>query len=593
MKRKVFAVAVRRAAALAVLAIACFACPLVFAQQQQQAQTRKPITQLPKQEVEPFKIGRGTSFSASVPRRAAGENKNPAGNSVAVGTAQIERDLAEALEIIGNHHVDGRRINYNDLTKSSVDSMLRALDPHSNFLDAAEYREMLEEQRSEYSGIGASIVNYTIDGATDTYVTSTFPDSPASRAGLRFGDKIVAVNGVNMKGKSSLYVREQIRGEKGKIVRLTIERAATQRAETLEIRRGVVPQPSIPDAYLLRPGIGYVDLSNGFNYTTEEELETALEDLREQGMTSLVLDLRDNPGGILEQAVRVAEKFLPAGNTIVTQRGRFAIDNRTWKSNNREAENFPLVVLVNGGSASASEIVAGALQDYDRALIVGENTFGKGLVQSIINLPLGAGLTLTTAKYYTPSGRSIQRDYSGGNLYDYYRHKASFNERKKIAGKTITGRAVYGGNGIEPDEVVPHQALADAQTRLLDPVFFFAREAVAGRVSGLENYKLIRPVQYGQRIRASDFPVSEELFAAFKKFVGQQGKSWRIPNEQLEANRKFILTRLRFNLATATFGSVAANQVLIEEDPQVAKAVELLPRAQNLALAARRTQQKR
>ncbi|HLM02295.1 MAG TPA: S41 family peptidase, partial [Pyrinomonadaceae bacterium] len=433
MKREVYAAA-KRASAATVLAIACFAVSGVFAQQ-----PRKPVTQLPRMEVEPFKIERGTSFSASVPNRQhAPENKNLAGsaNPNAVGTAQIQRDLAEALEIINDYYVDGRRVNYNHLTKSSIDSMLRTLDPHSNFYDAAEYRQMLEEQRSEYTGIGASIVNYTMDGATDTYVTSTFPDSPASRAGLRFGDKIVAVGGVRMSGKSSYHVREQIRGERGKIVRLTVERASTLKTETLEIRRNVVPQPSIPDAYLLRPGIGYIDLSNGFNYTTVEELETALEDLRQQGMTSLVLDLRDNPGGILEQSVKVAEKFLPAGNTIVTQRGRFAIDNRAWKSNNRAAENFPLVVLVNGGSASASEIVAGALQDYDRALIVGENTFGKGLVQSIINLPAGTGLTLTTAKYYTPSGRSIQRDYSSGNLYDYFRHKAGFEERRKSAGRT-------------------------------------------------------------------------------------------------------------------------------------------------------------
>ncbi|HEX8369074.1 MAG TPA: S41 family peptidase [Pyrinomonadaceae bacterium] len=576
---------IRRVFAAAVLAIACIVCSGVSAQQ-----TRpKSVTQLPEQDVEPFKIGRGTSFSASVPR--APENKSLAKNTNPVGTGQIERDLAEALEIIGDFYVDGRRIDYNQLAKSSIDSMLRALDPHSNFYDAAEYREMLEEQRSEYTGIGASIVNYTIDGATDTFVTSTFPDSPASRAGLQFGDKIVAVGGVNMKGKSSFYVREQIRGEKGKSVRVTIERAATLKIETLEIRRNVVPQPSIPDAYLLRPGIGYVDLSNGFNYTTEEELETALEDLREQGMTSLILDLRDNPGGILEQAVKVAQKFLPAGNTIVTQRGRFAIDHRAWKSVNRSAENFPLVVLVNGGSASASEIVAGALQDYDRALIVGENTFGKGLVQSIINLPLGTGLTLTTAKYYTPSGRSIQRDYSDGNLYDYFRRKASFEERKKSAGKTITGRTVYGGNGIEPDEVVKTSTPLEAQTLFLDPMFFFTREAVSGRFRGLESYKLSRPVQYGQRIRPSDFPVSEDLFTAFKKFVAQS-RSWRISAELLEANRKFILTRLRFNLATAAFGSVAANQVLIEDDPQVAKAVELLPRAQNLALAARKTLQK-
>ena len=169
-----------------------------------------------------------------------------------------------------------------------------------------------------------------------------------------------------------------MRGKKGTIARLTIERAANGKLETVEIRRNRVPQPSIPDAYMIRQGIGYVDMSEGFNYTTLDELNVALTELHKQGMTSLILDLRENPGGILDQAVGVAEKFLPAGSTIVTQRGRFKIDSRIWTSKNPKPENLPLVVLVNEGSASASEIVAGAMQDYDRALIIGEKTFGKG-----------------------------------------------------------------------------------------------------------------------------------------------------------------------------------------------------------------------
>lgn len=559
---------------------ACFFCTSIF------AQTPKPITQLPKEEIEPFKISRGVSFSASTPRR---ENKTSETEN-AIPPDRISADYREALQIVREKYVDGKRLDYSELTKSSISAMLRALDPHSNFFDAEDYREMLEEQRSEYSGIGASIANYTFGDATDTYVTSTFPDSPATRAGLRFGDKIVAVNGAPMTGKTSFYVREQIRGEKGKIVRMTIERASTLKTETIEIRRNVVPSPSIPDAYLLRPGIGYIDFSNGFNYTTEEELETALADLKKQGMTSLILDLRENPGGILEQAVKVAEKFLGNGQVIVSQRGRFAIDNRVWKSANRSAETLPLVVLVNGSSASASEIVAGALQDYDRALIVGETTFGKGLVQSVINLPNGAGLTLTTAKYFTPAGRSIQRDYANGNLYDYFRHKADYKPGQKFAGKTITGRTVYGGNGIMPDETVAAPVLNDQQIELLDSIFFFVRETVGGRVLELENYKQTRPVQFGQRVRPSDFPSSETLFASFKNHLKKTGLK-QISDESLELNKKFILLKIRFNLATAFFGGVAANQVLIEEDAQVAKAVESLPKAQNLAQAARKSLQ--
>jgi carboxyl-terminal processing protease len=572
----------KKRAFTAVLSVCCI-CASVF------AQTPQPITQLPKQEVEPFKISRGVSFSASAPRR--NEPKNAPENEIPPD--RISRDYREALQIIRENYVDGKRLDHNELTKSSLTAMLRALDPHSNFYDPQNYRELLEEQRSEYSGIGASIANFTKDGAIDTYITSTFPDSPAFRAGLRFGDKIVAVNGAPMTGKTSYFVREQIRGERGKIVRVTVERASTLKNETLEIRRNTVASPSIPDAYLLRPGVGYIDLSNGFNYTTIEELETALKDLRRQGMTSLILDLRDNPGGILEQAVRVAEKFLGSGQTVVSQRGRFPIDNRVWKSANRSAETMPLVVLVNGQSASASEIVAGALQDYDRALIVGETTFGKGLVQSVINLPGGAGLTLTTARYYTPAGRSIQRDYSNGNMYDYFRHKAEYKtNQQKFAGKTVTGRTVYGGNGITPDETVTMPAMKENHTEMHDSLFFFARETVSGRVAGLENYRLTRPVQFGQRVRPSDFPPSDALFSAFKNYLKQKEPE-NFSDSSIDADKRFVVSKIRYFLATAAFGSVAANQVLIEEDPQVAKAVELLPKAQSMAQAAQKSLQNR
>jgi carboxyl-terminal processing protease len=553
---------------------------VVFAQQ-------KTISQFPNGE--PFKIASGSSFSASVPQTK--ENVSP--NNTPIGGEVISGDFSEALEIVKNNYVDGKRVDYNNMTKSSLTAMLRSLDPHSNYFDAAEYTDLLTDQRSEYFGIGASIVNYNQNGVIDTFVTSTFPDSPAFRAGLRYGDKIVAVNGENVLGKSSAYVRDKVRGKKGTIARLTVERADTLKTEIVEIRRNRVSQPSIPDAYLLRQNVGYVDMSEGFNYTTFEELNAALNGLHEQGMNSLILDLRGNPGGILEQAVRVAEKFLPTGNTIVTQRGRFPIDNRIWKSANKAAETIPLVVLVDDGSASASEIVAGALQDYDRALIVGENTFGKGLVQSVINLPYGSGLTLTTAKYYTPSGRSIQRDYSKGNLYDYYNHKVMLSESEKsnLASKTVTGRKVFGGDGITPDETIKNPAFNETEIALLDPLFFFSREVVGGRVKKFENYKINEPIQFGRRIRSTDFPVTDELLAAFVNFVGVQ-KNSILSAEKLEAEKAFIKRSLRFNLATAAFGSVAANQVLIEEDLQVAKAIQSLPRAGQLASAARKSLQK-
>jgi carboxyl-terminal processing protease len=542
---------------------------------------RKNVTQLP--EAEPFKITEGSSFTAS--RNSLNPNAEPNAAS------NITQDFREALEVIRENYVGGSRIDYSELTKSAITSMLRTLDPHSNYFDSAEYQELLTDQQSEYFGIGATIANYMRDGKYETFIISTFHDSPAFNANLHFGDKIVAVNGENVSGKNSGVVRDKVRGKKGTIVRLTIERADTKKREIVEIRRNRVPQPSIPDAYLLRGNTGYVDLTEGFNYTTFDELDMAVADLRARGMNSLIIDLRNNPGGILEQAVKVAEKFLPVGNTIVTQRGRFKIDNRVWKSANRNAETMPLVVLVNENSASASEIVAGALQDYDRALIIGENTFGKGLVQSIINLPYGSGLTLTTAKYYTPSGRSIQRDYSNGNLYDYFLHKEKIAESAKTPSKTVTGRIVYGGDGIAPDEIIKETDLSQSQIALLDPLFFFAGELTTGNVRGFENFKVANQFQYGQRISSNNFPFSDELFAAFKKFVSDE-KGWNVSAEQIESEKSFIKSRLRYNLAIANYGSVAANQILIEEDMQVARAIEALPRAKQLALAAQKSLQK-
>lgn len=505
----------------------------------------------------------------------------------------VERSFDEALNIIRENYVDGNKLDYNTVFKSSIIGMLRTLDPHSNYYDRKEYEELRTDQRSEYHGIGASIGNQRMGEQSDTYILSTFEDSPAARAGLRFGDRIVAVDGINMRGKTSLEVRDKIRGPRGSVVSITLERAASGRTETVEITRDSVAQPSIPDAYLLRPGVGYIDMTHGFNYTTTDELQAALDFLHSKGMQYLVLDLRNNPGGFLDQSIHVAEKFLQSGQLILSQKGRDRRLDRAYESDNDQPDMTPLVILVNGNTASASEIVAGAMQDHDRAIIVGETSFGKGLVQGIFPLESGAGLTLTTAKYYTPSGRLIQRDYSNGGFYDYITRGGSIRqeneeeEQKQTgpASRTDTGRTVYGGGGIAPDEYVKPTTISASQARLINPLFFFARELVNGRISGFDAYKVQRPIEFNRKLQPNDYVVTDALFKAFKDFIAKDA-SWKMTPSFLDRNREFISQQLRYNIITAAYGKVTADEVLVIEDPQVTKAIETLPRARELAQSA-------
>jgi carboxyl-terminal processing protease len=333
-------------------------------------------------------------------------------------------------------------------------------------------------------------------------------------------------------------------------------------------------------------------MTRGFNYSTTEELQDALERLHGKGMKSLVLDLRNNPGGFLDQAIRVAEVFLPAGQLILTQKGRNGLRDNTYQSRNMAPDLTPLVILINDFTASASEIVAGAMQDHDRALIVGRTSFGKGLVQSIIPLEYGAGLTLTSAKYYTPSGRLIQRDYSNGGFYDYYTHGGSNRLERaetKPSGpekKTDTGRAVFGGGGIQPDETVNPRTVTASQRRLLNPIFAFARELVNGRIQGFENYTAQGPIDFEHELQSADLPISESLYQSFRNYVANDS-NFKGLTGLLNNNRSFVELQLRINIVTAAYGRVTADRVYVTtDDPQVAKALDVLPRARSLALDA-------
>ncbi|HEY0323542.1 MAG TPA: S41 family peptidase [Pyrinomonadaceae bacterium] len=566
----------RLSSALVALLVFTFLFPTFVFAQQTQGRTGSSGSERTSAPVTP--LGRRSSRTRSLSPEAAA----------------VERSFDEALGIIRDNYVDGNKLDYNSVFKSSIIGMLRTLDPHSNYYDRKEYEELRTDQRSEYYGIGASIGNQRTGDQNDAYILSTFEESPAARAGLRFGDRIVAVDGINMRGKTSLEVRDKIRGPRGSVVNITLERAATSRAETVEITRDAVAQPSIPDAYMLKPGVGYIDMRHGFNYTTTDELQSALDFLHSKGMQYLVLDLRDNPGGFLDQAIHVAEKFLQSGQLILSQKGRDRRLDRAYESDNDQPDMTPLVLLVNGNTASASEIVAGAMQDHDRAIIVGETSFGKGLVQGIFPLESGAGLTLTTAKYYTPSGRLIQRDYSNEGFYDYITRGGTIGQENEDAqpkqtgpaSRTDSGRAVYGGGGISPDEAIKPATISPAQARLINPLFFFTRELVNGRIAGFDtSYKVQRSIEFNHKLQPTDYAVTDALFKAFKDFIAKDG-AWKMTPQFMDRNREFISQQLRYNVITVAYGKVTADEVLVIDDPQVTKAVEALPKARELAQSA-------
>jgi carboxyl-terminal processing protease len=530
---------------------------------------------------------------ATGPDRSAGSTTP--GTRPAPTAPAIKSDLSEALAVIQTNHIDGRNLDYGNIFKSSISGMLSVLDPHSTYFDPAEYAAFRTEQRSEYFGIGATIEDLREGKDVNTFIRATFPDSPAARAGLRFGDRILAVDEHSMKGKTYPEVRKFLLGARGTTVKVTVEHPATKLTETVSIVRDAVSLPSIAQAYMLRPGVGYVAMTGGFNFTTDDEFGEALKQLHSRGMNMLVLDLRGNRGGLLIQAVRVANRFLQRGQMIVTQKGRIKDSTQPYAAVNENPDSVPLVVLVNGDSASAAEIVAGALQDHDRALIVGETTFGKGLVQFPFQLDYDSALLLTIAKYYTPSGRLIQRDYSNGGNYDYYFPGGLASDKNKQPApqtgpqsQTDTGRAVYGGGGISPDEVVKPGTINAAERHVRDVLFAFSLELVSGRVKGFESYTIQRAIEFDHDLVSDDYPITDALFTELKKFAASKSSTFNVTPDQLDKARNYAARQLRYNVLSAAYGYRTATQVFNDADPQIAKAVDAMPRARELALAASR-----
>jgi carboxyl-terminal processing protease len=545
-------------------------------------------------------VAGGVRSRASRRHAIAKANANASTQSEQFEADRVEADYQEAISTITEQYAG--EVDYEKATQAAIQGMLFTLDPHSVYFPSVEFKKLKEDQSSSFYGIGVQIQRHD-DGV---YVQSVVEKTPASRAGLRFGDRIMAVDGKDARDWSSEEVSKNVRGDRLKTVDIKVERAGEEVPITFKITRDAVPLPSIRNAFMITPGTGYIGLVGGFQHTTDDELRDAISNLKKEGMRQLVLDLRNNPGGLLDQAIDVASEFLPRDKVVVSVKGRSEYqDPQVYKSNGSEPEDVPLVVMINRNTASASEIVAGAIQDHGRGLVVGETSFGKGLVQHVFQLPYNTGLTLTTARYYTPYGRSLQRDYSSGSLYDYYvRHDENDNQQPTQPGqpsptestpqsrgssapafRTAAGRVFYGGGGITPDIEARSLTATPVRGRIVEAAFYFTRQLVAGKISGLESYRVDK-IDYDRSPKATDFAITDRVLDAFRAYVKKEQPQHLQPAE-IEADLDFVKLRLRQETVTAAYGADAGQRVLLESDPQALRAVGVLPEAKRLAESVR------
>jgi carboxyl-terminal processing protease len=496
---------------------------------------------------------------------------------------QQYRVFTAALMAIEREYVE--EVPSDRLVYGAIDGMLKTLDPHSSFFDPKQYAQMRERQEGRYYGLGIQI--QAIDG--DITVMSIFEGSPAYRQGLRRGDIIARVNGEDAKGWTSDKAVKYLKGPKGTTVAISLRRRGYEGLIDMEVERDEVNITTVRGAFMIDKETGYIKLQD-FSETSNDEVGAALKKLSDSGMKRLVFDLRDNPGGPLDQAIHIANRFLPRGDMIVYTRGRTNNSDQDYRATEEtDYTHLPILVLVNRNSASASEIVSGALQDHDRALVVGETTFGKALVQSVYRISGGAGLALTTGRYYTPSGRMIQRPWDGSfDEYLTYTLRDQSAEREHSASQlkfTDSRRKVYGGGGIEPDKFFVGPVEGFNPTR-------FGRTLVArGAFQNFtdqftaEGDTRLSAANKSKKAIAKGFQVTDAMLADFKSSL----KSQRIiiDEEAFKKDEGFIRAMIHYEIDVALFGVSEARRNLITKDPQSQFALSQFPDAVKLTEMAR------
>jgi carboxyl-terminal processing protease len=494
------------------------------------------------------------------------------------------RTFTAALGAIESSYVD--KVEPDNLVTGAIRGMLGTLDPHSSFFTPREYAQMRERQEGHYYGLGVTIVSSS-DG--DITALKVFEGSPAYKKGVRRGDVIAKIGNEDAKGMSTEIAQHKLRGPKGTTVHIDLKRRGYAQPIPLEVTRDEVFIPTVPAYFMIDGTTGYVRLQD-FGENTDHDVRRALHELASKGMRRVLLDIRGNPGGPLDQAIKVSNEFLPKGRMIVYTRGRVANSDQDYRaSEDGEFTEIPVVVIANRDSASASEIVTGALQDHDRAYIVGETTFGKALVQSIYRISGGAGLALTTAHYYTPSGRLIQRPWDETfDEYLLYRLKDQDANRAHSPSDlkhTDAGRSVYSGGGIEPDKRVDGPLEGFNPTRFGRMLFARAEFANYAQKFTAEGDARIAQQSAGRRTMKPNEGVDEAMIADFREQL--RADKVKIDEDGFKKDLEFIRAMIRYEIDSALFGEADARRHLIAVDPQAQAALSTFGEAQKLTEMAR------